>query len=127
MKAVRSHSILSAEHEETKSKDVTPAVSLTTLSHLAPVYLLLTQYVLFLAVGERVHMLKGEISFTSGMRSPESTKEKKKKKKALPMPARKHSINLKMRSQNSITKPTLIAIRRAALQYSRCAIHLQCK
>lgn len=45
MKAVQSHTILSAEHEGTKSKDVTPAVSLTTLSHLAPVYLVLTQYI----------------------------------------------------------------------------------
>lgn len=39
------HTTLSAEHEGTKSKDVTPAVSLTTPSHLAPVYLLLTQYI----------------------------------------------------------------------------------
>lgn len=75
-------------------------MSLTTLSHLASVYLALTHYILFLPIGEWVYVLKSEISCWEW----DHLKVRKKREKTLPVLAYKHSVHLKTGSQNSFTK-----------------------
>lgn len=91
-------------------------MSLTTLSHLASAYPALTHYIHFLPLGEWVYMLKSEISCWEW----DHLKVRKKREKKLPTPAYKHSINLKMRSQNSFTKAS--SLRFAVQRYVTVAL-----